>query len=457
MKYLCHNCVGDFVVTEWINDQGSMQICYNCEQKAKAINLVKVAEWVDPVYRENYMPSHEYPSWDEHSDHTTWETQGDSPEEIISEMLEIDLDIAEDIVSILSGEEAYAVVKGGDNPYYESTSTYESTPILSYQYSELWDKFCQRVKHVSRFFDTDAIRIIDDIFHDIDAFNYIGDKSPIRTIGAGTSENIVYRARRVEDNHQLIQMTTIAHKEMGPPPPSKTIAGRMNPTGIPVFYGALDRHTCVSEIRLPVGGMALTAKFEITKPLCALDLTIFQGIYERLSLFDPEFETKASRIKFLREFERQIRRPILPADELYDYIPTQAFAEYLANHYEPKIDAVIFSSAQTEGEGKNIVILSHVAAIECPPDVQPSANKETTYHADFGESTCWIIENTPQTKVGRRPNLIHFIAPFEEQESFLPIHNPSLRLVPSSLKVVTVKSISHTTESLEVRFLQERE
>ena len=347
MKYLCHNCVGDFVIKEWIKDQGSMQICYSCGQKAKAVDLVKVAEWVDPVYRENYRPGHEYPSWDEHSDHTTWKTSGDFPEEIISEMLEIDLDIAEDIVSILSEEEAHAGVKEGDEPYYDSTSTYEPTPVLSYQHSELWDEFCQRVKHVSRFFDTEAIRIIDDIFRDIDTFSYIGDKPPIRTIGAGTSENIVYRARRVEDNHHLIQMTTIAHKEMGPPPPSNAIAGRMNPTGIPVFYGALDRQTCVSEIRLPVGGMALTAKFEIIRPLCALDLTVFQGIYERLSLFDPEFATKASRIEFLRVFERQIAKPILPADEPYDYIPTQAFAEYLANHYEPKIDAVIFSSAQS--------------------------------------------------------------------------------------------------------------
>ncbi len=451
MKYLCHNCVGDNLVAAWIEGEGTTQICYYCGQEAKAVDVVKLAEWVDTVYRANYTPGDEYPVLTEDSDDTTWETRGEWPQEIVSEMLEVDWTIADDIVGILSGEEAHAVVRDGAFPWYDSTSTYEPTPIHSYQHSELWDEFCYRVRHVSRFFDTGAIKIIDGIFRGIDAFSYSGDRPPIRTIGAGTSEQFVYRARRAENAEQIIQMCKMAYKEMGPPPPSKAMAGRMNPTGIPVFYGASDRQTCVSEIRLPVGGMALTAKLEIIKPLHALDLTVLHGIYERLSMFDPEFETKASRIKFLREFEREIRKPILPADAPYDYIPTQAFAEYLSRHYEPGIDAVIFSSAQTEGEGKNIVILSHAAVVEWPPDAQPSTIQEVPYRVFWDELNFWIIENTPTSEVGKL-DWTSFLTS-EERQDHLVSQDPTLRLVPDSLKVVTVKSIQHSTESLGVRFL----
>jgi len=53
--------------------------------------------------------------------------------------------------------------------------------------------------------------------------------------------------------------------EIGPPPPARAMAGRMNARGIAVFYGALDAATAVAEVRPPSGSKVLVGRFEILR------------------------------------------------------------------------------------------------------------------------------------------------------------------------------------------------
>ena len=41
----------------------------------------------------------------------------------------------------------------------------------------------------------------------------------------------------------------------------------LNAEGIPVFYGALEKDTCVSEVRAPVGSNVVLARFRLLR-LC---------------------------------------------------------------------------------------------------------------------------------------------------------------------------------------------
>src|SRR5205823_2598526 len=60
----------------------------------------------------------------------------------------------------------------------------------------------------------------------------------------------------------------------------------------------------------------------------------------------------------------EISRPIMPRDEEFEYLPTQVVSEYLASCVEPRLDGIIFHSAQTEGEGRNVVLFHHAAGVE---------------------------------------------------------------------------------------------
>jgi hypothetical protein len=52
------------------------------------------------------------------------------------------------------------------------------------------------------------------------------------------------------------------------------------------------------------------------------------------------------QIALLQNFAAQaviMSRPVMPSDEDFQYLPTQAVAEYLSEKIEPKLDGLIFS------------------------------------------------------------------------------------------------------------------
>ena len=446
-KYVCHACIDDIFIKQKIRLEGSLQKCFYCKKKRKTVNLSTLAGWIDPVYRENYIRREEYPVSYGDSDHISYETTGDSPDDIISEMLEVDSEISYDIVEVLSEKESYEVIKEAQPALYDHTSTYDATYVSSYRHLELWYEFCHIVKHESRFYNVKTTQILDSIFSKIDSLKYIGERPPIRSIGPGTGNPFIYRARHVKNDDEIIKIKLESYKELGPPPKSKATPGRMNAQGIPVFYGATDSETCVAEIRLPVGGKAVLAKFEIIKPIVVLDLTVFSEMYEVLSMFDPEFEYKASRLQFLRDFDRRISEPVLSHENSFDYIPTQALAEYLANHYERKIDAVIYSSTQVEGELKNnIVILPHAATVEWSSEV-PEHDSLNPYRLLWSEDSYFIFK----TKPGDENKMISL-----DSETIFDDYNisstPTLRIVNDSIKVIQAKSISYGIKSYETHY-----
>jgi hypothetical protein len=441
-SWICHECIGDNFLKQRIQAEGDRQICSYCGKEEKSVDLSTIAKWLDPVFRKNYVRSDEYPTSDD-NDGTVWNTTGESPDNIISEMLDVSLDIANDIVDILY-EWDYDTVKGGELSLYDHDSTYDETPASAHQHVEKWELFCYSVKHKSRFYNTETTQILNNLLSNISSFKYYSERPPIRNIGPGTDESVIYRARYAKNEDEIVKMKFEPHKELGPPPKSKATSGRMNPQGIPVFYGSMDKATCISEIRLPVGGNAVLAQFEILKPILVLDLTVFSKIYDIMSYFDPEFESKVSRLKFLREFDQRISEPVLANENEIDYVPTQAFAEYLADHYDKKIDAVIYSSSQMQGKStKNIVILPHAASVEWPRDTE---NDELSkrYRLIWREGFCHIID-TPNSGIWfTKP------APGVIPDDYYILDNPTLRVVKDSIKIVKAKSITYDTEEYDI-------
>ena len=64
-----------------------------------------------------------------------------------------------------------------------------------------------------------------------------------------------------------------------------------------------------------------------------------------------------------RSLGRRMTKPVMPDDESFEYLATQAIANFLATENEPSLDGIIFQSAQSE-EGRNVVLFHKAARVE---------------------------------------------------------------------------------------------
>lgn len=129
---------------------------------------------------------------------------------------------------------------------------------------------------------------------------------------------------------------------------------RMSPAGIPMFYGASDYATAKAETYEPDRGkekVVSGSKFEALCPIRILDLT---DLPEVPSYFDLRKRNLRSVITFMHEFTREVSAPI-PRDgrEHIEYVPTQAFTEYvrweMAGAENPGIDGIAYRSPKNGG------------------------------------------------------------------------------------------------------------
>jgi hypothetical protein len=112
----------------------------------------------------------------------------------------------------------------------------------------------------------------------------------------------------------------------------------------PVFYGAFSDDVCTAEVRPYVGGLVLVGEFRTTRRLRLLDLTRLDEAGFAGSMFDPDYDGRVMKRRFLRAFHYLISRPVQPHEEAIEYLPTQAVAEYISNVLE--LDGIIYESAQ---------------------------------------------------------------------------------------------------------------
>lgn len=222
-----------------------------------------------------------------------------------------------------------------------------------------WNQFCELTKHRRRFF-----------FHDINrSTGYEPDRrSPFEFLtevcnhaeGLGLIVDkpiglTLYRARP----RQFRRPFRLA-ADLGPPPAEyATQSNRMNPPGIPMFYGADRRKLALAEIR---DSMASVGRFETTRTIRIMDLASLPRV--------PGFFSTAPRIdrlvlRFLRDFAELIIQPVERDNRVnVDYIPTQVFTEFLRDFdFEGgKIDGLRYRSATGE-RGTNYVLFADQSAV----------------------------------------------------------------------------------------------
>ena len=67
---------------------------------------------------------------------------------------------------------------------------------------------------------------------------------------------------------------------------------------------------------------------------------------------------------FLRSLSGRITRPAMPDDDPFEYLATQAIADFLATEASVPIDGIIFPSVQAAGDVLNVVLFHKAARVE---------------------------------------------------------------------------------------------
>jgi RES domain len=226
----------------------------------------------------------------------------------------------------------------------------------------------------------------------------------------------------------------------------------MNPRWISMFYGAFDADTCVAEIRAPVGSSVVIGRFHIIRPLRLLDLHAFKELFvERASFFDPDFRRLREKARFLGHLVTIMSRPVMPSDEDFQYLPTQAVAEYLSEKIEPKLDGLIFPSSQRGGEGENVVLFRRAAG----------ARADGTQNLESEVSFGWATEDDEDRDITvwtkpKRKKPASLGAEFEPSEpEHLSSEESALRIDLETLEIRDVKGVTYSTETRRVRRYKE--
>lgn len=468
-EFICFHCVGDSYLQEEIQRNGQRGRCSYCERVDSIYSTEILAERVEQAFEQHFVRTADQPnSWqtrllsDRESDYD-WDRDGEPVVWAIANAAGVNEGIAQDIQSILHEKHGdYDTEVIGEETDFHSDSYYEERRASDETWQAAWSKFERSLKTEARFFNRVAADHLASLFSAIGSMSTIDNRPLVVDAGPGTSIAHLYRARVFQSNNALVAALCRPDRHLGPPPSRLVGAGRMNASGISVFYGASHPRTAVSEVRPPIGSQVAVAQFDIMRPTRLLDLTALGAAREVGSIFDPDFVARTERAAFLRGLSARMSQPVMPDDETFDYLPTQAVADFLATESTLQLDGILFPSAQAGNYGLNIVLFhkaSRVEAIEIPEGAEVTADTAQMYEGGW-EREYTVIErissksNAADTAgdTGNRHRL-----QFEEHESE---RNQSalrraltLRLNVNSIKVHVVNGVSYdTTEHTVTRY-----
>lgn len=370
-KHVCFRCIGDKFLKEEIRIKGKSKKCAYCTNKAKGYRLIDVALRVETAFETFYirtaneMDGFEYAMHKDPEINYDWERKGDPVVDTIAEALQSEPEIAEDVQQVLDDK------NGNSNPSdpdeeteFRKDSYYTSNETSDKWWHDQWEQFEKSLKTQNRFFNSVGGDLLKMTFRGIQEMSARGGRPIITTIGPGTAFESAYRARVFQSDDKIVEALKHPEIHIGPPPYLYASSGRMNARGISVFYGAIDEETALAEVRPPVGSQVIVGAFNIIRPLRVLDLTALPNIRSEGSIFDPAFAAELERITFLSNLTAKLTRPVMPDDEIFDYLPTQAVADFLSSEPPFEFDGILFPSAQVEGGKQNIVLFNKSSKVE---------------------------------------------------------------------------------------------
>ena len=360
-RRICFVCVRESFLQAEIERLGSQARCFYCEDEGQTISIENLADWVNTVFDKHFQVTSNDPL--NYGADYQWYRSGKPSVDAIADAARIGSDAAEDVRSVLADRHYdHETAKLGEECPFEESVHYEKKGVDAAEYLEQWAEFERRLRQEARFFNRGGVEILTKTFDGILEYKTHDGKPAVVDAGPGQPLSALYRARVFQSDDRLKEALKRPDLEIGPPPWRFAPAGRMNAQGVSVFYGAIDVETALTEVRPPVGSRVAVAEFEIIRSIKLLDVRVLQEIFIMGSIFDSAYLPKLERAAFLKRLSEKISRPVMPDDEPFDYLVTQAIADYLAT--EQNIDGVIYPSPQTNSLHGNVAIFHRAARVE---------------------------------------------------------------------------------------------
>jgi hypothetical protein len=402
---VCVACVGEAYLKAWIQRIGTPAACAYCdEDEGPTISVDELADEVEGAFERHYYRTSDQPDGFEMSmlaDRELsyeWERAGEPVIWAIAGAAEVEEELATDIQELLEERHSdFEADQMGDETEFAGDSHYDFRRPDDAELQFEWRAFERSLKTESRYFNRIGMDLLAKAFAGIGAHQTRDDALVVREAGPGLAIASLYRARVFDNDADLDEALRHPDRELGPPPSRRASAGRMNAQGVSVFYGALDAGVALAEVRPPVGARVGVAKFDLSRPLRLLDLEALRALYVTGSIFDPGHLRALELARFLESVSARMTRPVMPNDEPFDYLTTQAIADYLATEIDPPLDGILFPSVQ-QGEGEMNVVLFHHASKVAPVD-QPEGIefrvKLWDQTEDGDEPDFWVFEHVP--------------------------------------------------------------
>lgn len=451
-KHLCAACIGESYLQGEVRRDGVAGTCDYCGQEGPCTTIGDLADTFSRVIEDHYSLT---PSELSPFDYAMakeglrdWERGGDLLAAVIGDAAIIEEEPAEDIRAVLDDRygDPYAYQIGEESPYC-SDAQYEMRKFEPFELRAGWESFERSIKQETRFFNQSAEAMFEVLFHGLGDLKTRSKKRVVIAAGPGEKINALHRARVFQSDVALEKAIARPDKEVGPPPSQAASAGRMNARGIAAFYGATRPRAALAEVRPPVGSRVVMGRFDLIRPVNLLDVEALRSIIVPGSIFDPEYKTRLEKAQFLEQLSHRISMPVMPDDEVFDYLVTQAIADYLASKASPRIDGIIYPSAQSRAGGSNVVLFHSAARVDeldLPLGTQVTA--QTSHYSEDGpEADYWVWEEVPKQKAAEPEDDFPFMSLFNINAD-RDHREPTLRLDASSVKVHHVRGVSFVTD-----------
>jgi RES domain len=244
---------------------------------------------------------------------------------------------------------------GHDKHYYADDGELELN-----LYEEKWEMFITGIRHTHRFFNPIAEDFLDSVFSMLTEEGKELKPDVVRTITKG---ELLYRARAAQTFEAAKRIMDSPNTELGPTPKDKASSQRMTPSGISALYCALERDTCLSEIRSITGDNVVSGAMTPTTELKLLDLTKLELVEPpTLTIFNGEYRDSLHLKTFIKSLVTKMSKPRGRNDDL-SYLSTQVVFEYLRLKFGTQVDGLVFPSVQTGEVGTNVVLFPEVSVI----------------------------------------------------------------------------------------------
>ncbi len=352
-RRVCSRCLDDPGIQNAIEYFADAKVCDFCGRRyrsEKAAPVTDIARFIMGCLRQDYDIPENVLFLDDESE-TGWAGTTYDKWELIQDYVSAEWEVIEAIANCVTDDKTWCA---SDQAHF----------LPGQQLAVSWESFSRYVKHRSRFMflrqDERPRGVMDEPDDNYvpaqDMLDVVGQAvitaGLIKTLGTSTR---VYRARRVKGGEWLNSAGAL-----GPPEESETgpPAGRMNPAGIPIFYGALDEPTALTEA-LESNGQVSVGAFSPLRPLMVLDLSGREPLPYR-----SIFENVTSAMRGLRSFVNAFTADIAITTERdgrehIDYVPSQIVTEYFRRVFvvagKFRLDGIIYPSTRNPS-GRNIAL-----------------------------------------------------------------------------------------------------